>query len=91
MLYWRFSRCTVRESPTEPYGWVKRVGMLISVPLILGLSPVIGCAMGWAIDRALGTRPVFTILLLAAGFAAGVRETWTLIRRATSENDRKNS
>jgi F0F1-type ATP synthase assembly protein I len=42
-------------------------------------------------DRALGTRPVFTILLLVAGFAAGVRETWTLIRRATSENDRKNS
>lgn len=65
--------------------------MLISVPLILGLSPVIGCGIGWAMDRVLGTRPVFSILLLAAGFAAGIRETWTLIRRATSEDNRKNS
>lgn len=68
--------------------WIKRVGMLMSVPLILGLSPVVGCAIGWAMDRVFGTRPVLTIVLLLAGFAAGVRETWFLIRR-TSENGSK--
>lgn len=63
--------------------WIKRVGMLLSVPLILGLSPVVGCAIGWAMDRVFGTRPIFTIVLLAAGFVAGVRETWALIRRTS--------
>ncbi len=61
--------------------------MLISVPFILGLSPVVGCAIGWAMDRVFGTRPVLTILLLVAGFVAGVRETGSLIRRA-SENEK---
>lgn len=78
----------MKEPATDPYGWVRRVGSLISVPLILGLSPVVGGAIGFGMDRVLGTRPLFTILLLLAGFAAGVRETWFLIRK-TSENDRK--
>lgn len=61
--------------------------MLVQVPLILGLSPVIGCAIGWAIDRVFATRPIFTIILLIAGFAAGIRESWILIRRASSEDN----
>lgn len=63
--------------------------MLISIPLILGVSPVVGGAVGVGLDRLLNTRPLFTILLLLAGFAAGVRETWNLIRRASAEDDRK--
>lgn len=61
----------------------KKVGTLISIPLILGISPVVGCAIGFGLDKGLGTRPVFTILLLLLGFAAGVRETWKLIRRSS--------
>lgn len=71
-------------SAPDPYGWIKRVGTLISIPLILGISPVVGGAIGFGMDRLFGTRPVFTVLLLIAGFAAGVRETWTLIRKASS-------
>ena len=58
---------------------------MMSIPLTLGLSPVVGCALGWGLDRLSGTRPLFTLLLLALGFAAGVRETWKLIRRSSSE------
>ncbi len=68
-------------SAPDPYGWMKRVGTLVSIPLILGLSPVVGGAIGFGMDRLFGTRPVFTILFLAVGFAAGVRETWSLIRK----------
>ena len=75
----------MRGSAADPYGWIKRVGTLISIPLILGLSPVVGGALGWLLDRTFGTRPVFTALLLLAGFGAGVKETWTLIRRAFDE------
>ncbi len=60
--------------------------MMVQIPLILALSPVVGCAIGWAIDRVAGTRPIFTLVLLSAGFAAGVKETWTIIRRSSSDN-----
>ncbi len=73
----------MKEPPADPYAMFKKVGTLISIPLILGLSPVVGGALGWAMDKLFGTRPVFTILLLLLGFAAGVRETWTLIRRSS--------
>ncbi len=76
--------------PSDPYLWVRRVGTLISIPLVLGISPVIGCAIGWMIDRWLGTRPLATILFLGLGFAAGVRETWLIVQRAFKE-DRKES
>ena len=78
----------MREPATDPYGWIKRVGTLISIPLILGLSPVVGCASGWALDRVFGTRPGLTIIGLLAGFVAGVRETWFLIRRTSGNGPR---
>ena len=60
--------------------------MMAQIPLILALSPVVGCAIGWAIDRFLKTSPIFTLILLLAGFAAGIKETWTIVRRASSDN-----
>jgi len=63
--------------------------MLVSIPLILGLSPVVGCAVGFGLDRVFGTQPIFTILLLVAGFASGIRETWLLIRRASKDEEKK--
>ncbi|MBI3616365.1 MAG: AtpZ/AtpI family protein [Candidatus Omnitrophica bacterium] len=71
------------------YDWMRRVGTLLSIPLTLGLSPVVGCAVGWALDRLFHTRPIFTLLGLAAGFAAGIRETWLLIRRTSEEPENK--
>ncbi len=58
---------------------------MVQIPLILGLSPVVGGALGWGLDKILGTRPIFTALLLLVGFAAGIRQTWDLIRRFSSE------
>lgn len=67
----------------DPYEMFKKVGTLLSIPLMLGVSPVVGCAIGFGIDKLFGTRPIFTIVLLLLGFAAGVRETWKLIRRSS--------
>ena len=76
----------MRESPTETYAWVRRVGTLLSIPLTLGVAPVVGALIGWALDRLFGTRPVFTLVALTAGFIAGIRETWSLIKRVSEEN-----
>lgn len=64
------------------------MGTTLSLPFILGLSPVIGCAIGWGIDRLLGTKPLFTVVLLLAGVAAGVRESWRQIQRILREQTR---
>lgn len=73
----------MKEPAQDPYDWLKKVGTLVSIPLILGLSPVVGCAIGFGLDKLFHTRPVFTILLLLLGFTAGIRETWRLIRRSS--------
>lgn len=78
----------VTSSPPDPYGWIRQAGALVSIPLILGLSPVVGGALGWVLDRSLGTRPIFTIGALIAGFIAGIRETWTLLQRVNREETR---
>ena len=38
---------------------------------------ILGLGIGWVLDRALGTTPVFLIVFFLIGFAAGV---WTVIR-----------
>ena len=77
------------DPSADPYVWLKRVGTLVSIPTILAVSPLVGGAIGWGADRLFGTRPVFTLVFLLLGFAAGIRETWSLIRKASSEEDRK--
>ena len=75
----------MRESPTETYAWLRRVGTLLQIPLTLGLAPVIGAAIGWALDRFFGTRPYLTLFALTAGFIAGLRETWLMIQKVFNE------
>lgn len=77
------------DPSADPYSWLKRVGTLVSIPMILAVSPLVGGAIGWVADRFFGTRPVFTLVFLLLGFAAGIKETWSLIRKASSEEDRK--
>ena len=71
------------------YDWMRRVGTLLSIPLTLGLSPVVGCAVGWVLDRVFHSQPIFTMVGLLAGFAAGIRETWLLIRRTSEDSEEK--
>jgi len=90
LLYLSSLESRMSDSPTETYAWVRRVGTLLSIPLTLGLAPVIGGAIGWALDRFFGTRPFFTLFALAAGFAAGLRETWLMIQRVSHDSDEQN-
>lgn len=41
--------------------------------LELVVGGLIGAAMGWGLDAALGTRPVFLIVFVLLGMAAGIR------------------
>jgi ATP synthase protein I len=45
---------------------------LSSVGLQFGFSILVGAAIGYGLDRLLGTTPWLMIILLGLGFAAGV-------------------
>jgi F0F1-type ATP synthase assembly protein I len=76
----------VGETPSDKYKRIRQLGLLSAIPLILAAAPLIGYFIGQRIDRALGTNPVFMFVFLGLGFAAGVRETILLIRKAEDED-----
>lgn len=45
------------------------------------LCLVIGLGIGWGIDSALDTKPVFIFVGIAAGVAMGVAATWAEMRK----------
>lgn len=53
-----------------------RVGVELVSALLVGL------AIGWGLDRLLGTRPLFLILLVFLGGIAGIINVWRLVAPA---------
>lgn len=50
------------------------IGLRVAVELVSAL--VVACAIGWGLDRLLGTRPIFLIAFVPLGGAAGVLNVW---------------
>ncbi len=50
------------------------IGFRVAVELVSAL--VVACAIGWGLDRLLGTRPIFLILFVPLGGAAGILNVW---------------
>lgn len=66
---------TGRADPNQgmsPWG----IGTRVGVELVSAL--VVAVAIGWALDRWLGTRPVFLALFVLLGGAAGVLNVWRM-------------
>ena len=66
---------TGRGDPTQelsPLG----IGMRVGVELVSAL--VVAVVIGWALDRWLGTRPVFLAVFVLLGGAAGVLNVWRM-------------
>jgi ATP synthase protein I len=49
----------------------------------IAVATMVGGAMGWALDRWLGTRPWLFLLLLLAGMAAGFRNLMRAVEAET--------
>ena len=55
--------------------------MRVGVELVAAL--VVGLAIGWALDSWLRTRPLFLILFVFLGGAAGIVNVWRLVAPAS--------
>jgi ATP synthase protein I len=64
--------------PADPIdGSVLGLGLRVGGELIAAL--LVGFAIGWGLDRLLGTRPVFLGVFILIGGAAGVLNVWRLV------------
>ncbi len=52
------------------------IGMRVGVEMVSAL--VVAVAIGWALDRWFGTRPIFLAVFVLLGGAAGVLNVWRM-------------
>lgn len=69
--------------------YIRQVGLLGTVPILLAVGPVIGFLIGRWLDRKLNTEPYLMIVFLIFGFIASGKEVWKIIKQAEKETDEK--
>ena len=57
------------------------VGVYITLPFVLAISPIIGWAIGRWLDKYFETTPYLTYSLLFLGVVAGVREFYRIVKK----------
>lgn len=75
------------KNDKDRYGWARQGGLLATVPFLMAVPPIAGLLIGRYLDNRFNTNPVFTIILLVFGFAAGVREVAIVLRKANANDD----
>ncbi|GAB5047299.1 AtpZ/AtpI family protein [Thermodesulfovibrio sp. TK110] len=55
------------------------------------LCVIIGIAVGYLIDKFINTFPLFSIIFLMAGFVAGIREIFRVVRKVDKEDGQRDS
>jgi ATP synthase protein I len=60
---------------------IKALGFLSSVGISMVASTFIGLAMGYYLDKWLGTTPWLTLIFLAIGIISGFRNIYILTER----------
>lgn len=68
----------------------RSLGFLSSVGISMVAATLLGLAIGYYLDRWLDTQPVFTLIMLLFGIAAGFRNvyvltTWELRRQKNQD------
>ncbi|MDH4037670.1 MAG: AtpZ/AtpI family protein [Candidatus Krumholzibacteria bacterium] len=71
----------------ERYNWARQAGLLSTIPFLMAVPPIAGLLIGRYLDKKFNLQPLFTIVLLLLGFAAGVREVALVIKKANAPSD----
>lgn len=68
--------------PSDVWGLI---GYYSSLGFILPAATLAGYAVGWAVDRWLGTKPVLSVVFTVLGLVAGFLELFRMIGRAEKD------
>ncbi len=71
--------------------YVRKAGMMLFIPFLLGACPAIGYFLGSLVDKIFHTQNVFSIIFIFLGLAAAARETYVIVRRASKDNEQSNN
>ena len=74
----------VKNGDEKDYRFIRQVGLLTTIPLMLLSGPLIGFLVGNYIDKRFGTAPWFMVLFVCLGFVASIRQTIAIIKKASS-------
>ena len=64
----------------------RQIGLLSAIPFILAIAPIVGYLLGQYLDARFHTKPWLSVILMALGFVAGVRETVRIVRLSQRED-----
>ncbi len=67
----------------------RELGRYGALGIEMSISVVIGMAIGWYLDRWLGTAPWLMVVWIGFGFAAGVRSLYRAAIQAQREADKE--
>ena len=74
----------VKNGDDKDYRYIRQVGLLTTIPVMLLSGPLIGFLIGNYIDKRFGTAPWFMVLFVCIGFVASIRQTIAIIKKASS-------
>ncbi len=72
----------VKNGDEKNSRFIRQVGLLTTIPVMLLSGPLIGFLIGDYIDKRYGTTPWFMVICLILGFVASIRQTINIIRKA---------
>lgn len=70
---------------------IKSMGFLSGLGISMVASTIIGLAMGYYLDRWLGSNPWMTLIFLGIGIAAGFRNVYILTDRELKRQQAESS
>lgn len=65
----------------------RQIGLLGTIPILIGVGPVVGFFIGRWLDGKFGTEPYLMIVFLIIGFVASGREIYGIIKQAEKDID----
>lgn len=78
------------QPPIAPRGQgpaMRQAAIAMELPFTLVGPILVGGAIGYGLDRWLGTTPVLILVLIGFGFYAGVREVYRRYQKMTQSTD----
>jgi len=82
--------CIQKIMAEDRHQLIKSLGFLSSVGISMVASTLIGLAMGYFLDKWLGTTPWLTLGFLALGIVSGFRNIYILTARELKRQQKEN-
>jgi ATP synthase protein I len=75
------------KTDKDRYRGARQAGLLTTIPFLMAVPPIAGLLIGRYLDNRFNLQPLFTIVFMLLGFAAGVREVRLVLKKANAPDE----